>query len=175
MKSIERVVRLIIEAFGILATLILILMMLATVCDVFLRIFKRPVIGLTELSCAMMVCVVFFGIAWCALRGEHIRVDIISNILSKRKLLVLDSIDNIVTMILALLLAKQCFSQAMFARQMELKSLMLEIPRYPFLIVTALGFFLLFITMIVLQLNIIRGSDQNPAVSTISNEDIDQS
>lgn len=175
MKNVERIVRLIIEGFGILATLILVAMMMVTVCDVFLRLFGRPIIGSTEISCAMMVCVVFFGVAWCALRGEHIRVDIISGLLSKRKLLVLDSIDNIVTMVLALLLAKQCLSQAMFARQMELKSLMLEIPRYPFHIVTAFGFFLLFITMIVLQINIIRGTDQNVVQSVISEEDKDRS
>jgi len=175
MKSAERIIKLIIEGFGILATLILIAMMMVTVCDVFLRIFGRPIVGSTEISCAMMVCVVFFAVAWCALRGEHIRVDIISGILSKRKLLILDSIDNIATMVFALLLAKQCLNQAMFARQMGLKSLMLEIPRYPFHIVTAFGFFLLFIALIILQLNIIRGSDQNTVLSTINEEDKDQS
>jgi TRAP-type C4-dicarboxylate transport system permease small subunit len=152
MKKAERIVRSIIEASGILATLILLVLMMITVCDVLLRaLFDKPITGSTEISCMAMVCVVFFGIAWCALKGEHIRVDIISSRLSRKSLIILDSVDNIVTMVLALIIAVQCYSQAMFARQMGLKSLMLAIPRYPFVMVTAFGFFLLFIAMIVLQ------------------------
>jgi hypothetical protein len=54
----------------------------------------------------------------------------ISARLSRRGRIALDSIDNILTMIFAALIATQCFSQALFVRQMGLKTLMLEIPRY---------------------------------------------
>ena len=171
MKKAERIGRTIIELSGILATIVLGAMMLLTVCDVLLRFFfGKPIIGSTEISCSMMVCVVFFGIAWCALKGDHIKVDIISNIVSRRKLVVLDGIDDIVTMVLALLVATQCFNQAMFARKMELKSLMLEIPRYPFILVAALGFFLLFIAMIILLYNTIKTKGNTTTVSTVSEE-----
>lgn len=172
MKKIERAIRAFIEGCGMAATFVLIAMMLMTVIDVLLRyFFGRPIIGGTEISSAMMVCVVFLGIAWCALKGEHITVDIIASRLSKRARVILDSIDHMVTLVLGLLIATQSFSQAMFAREMELKSLMLGIPRYPFLIIAAFGFLLLSIATIILQYNIINDSRSNVPFSATGEKD----
>jgi TRAP-type C4-dicarboxylate transport system permease small subunit len=172
LKKIERAIRAFIEGCGMASTLVLIALMMMTVFDVILRyFFRHPIIGGTEISSSMMVCIVFLGIAWCALKGEHITVDIIAGRLSRRAQNILSSIDNLVTLALGLLIATQSFSQAMFAREMELKSLMLGIPRYPFLIVAAFGFLLLSVAMIILQYNIKKVSGSNLSFSAASEED----
>ena len=153
------------------STFVLIALMMMTVFDVLLRYFSASIIGGTEISSSMMVCIVFLGIAWCALKGEHITVDIIAGRLSRRAQNILSSIDNLVTLVLGLLIASQSFSQGMFAREMELKSLMLEIPRYPFLIIAAFGFLLLSIAMIILQCNIKKISGSNLSFSAASEKD----
>ena len=172
MKKIERAIRAFIEGCGMASTLVLIALMMMTVFDVILRYFIRhPIIGGTEISYSKMECIEFMGIASCALKGEHITVDIIAGRLSRRAQNILSSIDNLVTLALGLLIAPQSFSQAMFAREMELKSLMLGIPRYPFLIVAAFGFLLLSVAMIILQYNIKKVSGSNLSFSAASEED----
>jgi TRAP-type C4-dicarboxylate transport system permease small subunit len=60
-----------------LAIVLLILLMLLTVSDVFLRYaFNSPILGSQEIAKLIMVCLVI-GMAWCALRGEHIKVELV--------------------------------------------------------------------------------------------------
>ena len=112
--------------------------------------FNRPLIGSVEISIALMVCVIFLGIGWCALNDGHISVDIITNKLSKRGKNILNGIDNIVTLGLALLVAWRSFLEALLTKKMEVASPLLGIPRYPFILVTAYGFLLLFFAALLL-------------------------
>lgn len=158
MQRLEKYTIKLIEFSGKMAVLFLLFLMLMTVADVVLRyFFRRPILGSTEISVSLIVCVVFLGIALCALRGRHLSIDLISGIISDKTKLILDSIDNILTMIFALLVAIQSFSHGMYAREMEFQSTLLSIPRYPFILVTAYGFFLLFLASIILQCNIKKG------------------
>jgi len=60
-----------------LAIVLLMLLMLLTVADVFMRyVFNSPILGSQEIAKLIMVCLVI-GMAWCALRGEHIKVDLV--------------------------------------------------------------------------------------------------
>ena len=65
MKIINSLSRMMnIAASGVLAA-----MMFLTVSDVFLRYFlRRPILGATELTENMMVCLAFLGLAWCAVQ-----------------------------------------------------------------------------------------------------------
>ena len=151
MKKAEKFIRFIIEASGIVGVVILLAMMMMTVVDVILRyFFLRPIIGSVEISIILMVCVVFLGIAWCALNDGHISVDIVTGKLSKRGRAILNSFDNIVTFALALLIAWRSFLEAVSVKEMEVTSPLLGIPRYPFVFVTAFGFLLLFFAALIL-------------------------
>ena len=157
MKKIEKIVRLIIEACGIIGIIILLAMMMMTVADVILRyFFSRPIIGSMEISVVLMVCVVFLCMGWCALNDGHISVDIITGKLSKRGRLLLNGFDNIVTLLMALLIAWRSFMEALSARDMEVTSPILGIPRYPFIFVTSFGFFLLFSAALILFIKNIK-------------------
>ena len=94
MEKVEKIIRRIIEFSGILAVFVLVTMMILTVIDVFLRYcFSRPIVGSQELIVLLMVCVVFLGLGWCTLNKNHIKVDIIESILSRKSRIFLDSIN----------------------------------------------------------------------------------
>ena len=151
MKKTEKFIRLIIEASGIVGVVILLAMMMMTVADVIMRyFFRRPIIGSEEISTLLMVCVVFLGIAWCALKDGHISVDIITGKLSKKGRAFLNSFDNILTFALALIIAWRTFLEAVSVKKMDVNSPLLSIPRYPFIFVTAFGFLLLFFAALIL-------------------------
>ena len=151
MKKTEKFIRLIIEASGIVGVVILLAMMMMTVADVIMRyFFRRPIIGSEEISTLLMVCVVFLGIAWCALKDGHISVDIITGKLSKRGRAFLNGFDNILTFALALIIAWRTFLEAVSVKKMDVNSPLLSIPRYPFIFVTAFGFLLLFFAALIL-------------------------
>jgi TRAP-type C4-dicarboxylate transport system permease small subunit len=164
MKKIEKILRFIIEACGIIGVVILLAMMMMTVFDVILRyFFSKPIIGSMEISVVLMVCVVFLGIGWCALNEGHISVDIITGKLSKRGRALLNAFDNIVTLVLALIIAWRSFIEALSAKEMEVSSPILGIPRYPFIIVTSFGFFLLFSAALILffkNINSVKNPDR---------------
>ena len=163
MRKVERMMRLIIEACGILGVVILLAMMMMTVADVIMRyFFRQPIIGSMEISVALMVCVVFLGIGWCALNDGHISVDIITGKLSKRGQALLNGFDNIVTLVLALIITWRSFMEALSVKDMEVTSPILGIPRYPFVFVTSFGFFLLCSAALILFTKNIK-SVKNPA------------
>ena len=151
MKKVEKFIRLIIEASSMVGVVILLAMMMMTVVDVVMRyFFRRPIIGSVELSISMMVGIVFLGIGWCALNGGHISVDIITGKLSKRGRTVLSGFDNLATFALALLIAWRSFVEALAAKNIDVASPLLGIPRYPFIFITAFGFLLLFFAALIL-------------------------
>ncbi|MBN2059369.1 MAG: TRAP transporter small permease [Deltaproteobacteria bacterium] len=163
MKKTEKFIRLIIEVSGIAGVVTLLAMMMMTVVDVIMRyFFLRPIIGSVEISIALMVCVVFLGIAWCALNDGHIRVDIITGRLSKRGQALLDGFDNLATLMLALIITWRSFLEAVSVKKMEVTSPLLGIPRYPFVLITAFGFLLLFFAALILFLRNVKSvKDKN--------------
>lgn len=151
MKKAEKFIRWIIEWSGIIGVVVLLAMMMMTVADVIMRyFFRRPIIGSVEISVTLMVCVIFLGIAWCALNDGHIRVDILTDKLSKRGEALLDGFDNLATLILALIIAWRSLLEALATKEMDVNSPLLAIPRYPFVFITAFGFLLLFFATLIL-------------------------
>ena len=151
MNKFEKTIRFIIEGCGIIGVIILLAMMMMTVADVVLRyFFRQPIIGSMEVSIMLMACIVFLCIGWCALKDGHISVDIITGKLSKKGRAVLNGIDNVVTLLIALLIAWRSFVEAMSVKDMGVTSPILGIPRYPFVFVVSFGFLLLFSAAIIL-------------------------
>ena len=130
-QSAERIVTRIANAAGMASTVLLVVMMMLTVSDVFLRyLFDMPIKGSMELTEYLMVCVGTLGLAWCALQGAHIKVDLIVSKLPQRTQKYIDSFNYVLLM--------------------GVSSAMLEIPQYPFVLVVTISYSLLFLTSIVL-------------------------
>jgi TRAP-type C4-dicarboxylate transport system permease small subunit len=150
-RSAEKIVSRIVTAAGMTSTALLIVMMMLTVVDVFLRyVFDNPIKGSMELTEYIMVCVGTLGLAWCALQGGHIKVDLIVGRFSQRIQRYIDSFNYFLLLGVSGLITWQTFERAATVRRLSVDSAMLEIPQYPFVLVVSFSYLLLFVTSIVL-------------------------
>jgi len=138
------------------STVLLGIMMMLTVVDVVLRyVFSRPIQGSMELTEYLMVCVGTLGLAWCALQGAHIKVDLIVNRFPQRFQKVIDSFNYLLLIGVAGIIASQTFMRANTVRELGVASAMLEVPQYPFVLVTSFSYLLLFLASIMLLVHAI--------------------
>jgi TRAP-type C4-dicarboxylate transport system permease small subunit len=142
---------------GIIAIGTLVAMMLFTVANVVLRaFFNRPIPGDAELIEIAMVCTGFLGVAWCALKGKHIRVDLFVSFLPKRAQDIIDVLGYIAILGVSVIIAWQSIIEGLANRQMDRLSPSLEIPIFPFNWVTGLGYGVLCLALLVLIAKSIR-------------------
>ena len=124
-------------------------MMLLTVAEVFLRyVFNRPIIGCTEYIEYLMVFVGFLGLAWCASKGMHVKVELLVSRFSERAQGIVDTINALLVIAVCVILIWRSFVESIDARLIHWASTITDIPWYPFYYVIAFGFFLLFLVMI---------------------------
>lgn len=139
-RSIFKIINSLSQAANVIGIVILAVMMLLTVGDVFMRyVFRRPIMGTVELTEYMMVCVVYFALAWCAIKGKHIKVDLVVSRFSPRVLVILDSITYSAGLGLYAVITWRSFSESISVRQAHLISAMLHVPVFPFYLVLSLG------------------------------------
>jgi len=137
------------EIFGVVAVAVLVCMMMLTVCDVVLRyFFNSPLISSMEITEYMMVIVGFLGLAWCALKGMHIKVQLIVGRFSERSQAIVDTINHIIIIGLCVLIAWRSFVESLMAQEMGRASEITDIPTHPFYYVVFFGYILLFFVMI---------------------------
>jgi len=138
------------------STVLLVIMMLLTVADVILRYFlDSPIHGSMELTEFLMVCVGTLGLAWCALQGGHIKVDLIVSRFPQRAQKFIDSFNYLLVIAISGIIASQTFMRAGTVRQLGVASAMLDIPQYPFLLLVSFSYLLLFLTSITLLIHAI--------------------
>lgn len=155
-QSTERILKRIVTWAGMASTTLLGLMMMLTVVDVILRyIFDRPIMGSMELTEYLMVCVGTLGLAWCALQGAHIKVELIVSRFPPRLQKVMDSFNYILLIAVSGLIASQTFVRAGTVRELGVASAMLDVPQYPFVLVSSFSYLLLFLTSIMLIIHAI--------------------
>lgn len=136
---------------GIVAMVFLLAMMVLTVSDVCLRyFFNAPILGSVELAEYFMVVTGFFGLAWCAVKKGHVKVDLILSHLPPRLQVIIGSITLILGLTVVPLVAWRGFTQARYAQLAKTASDLLKIPTYPFYIVLGLGYALLLLVMVTL-------------------------
>ncbi len=111
--------------------IILVAMMLLTVMDVLLRYFlSRPIIGSTEITEYMMVCLAL-GMAWCVLAGRSIKMDLIVGRFPSRAQGLIDSITDAIGLAALICITWQNFREAINAYRTHMTSIILMIPSYP--------------------------------------------
>lgn len=144
MKKIEVLSRI----SGMVAMGVLLLMMLLTVADVFLRaVFNRPIIGATEITEQMMVAVAFLGFGWCALQGRQIKVDLL---VSRYRPGTRRGVDIGVTLAGMALIGVICWRTlvtTLMVHRLGITCAFIGIPKYPFYALAACGWAVLFLAM----------------------------
>jgi TRAP-type C4-dicarboxylate transport system permease small subunit len=150
-QLVDRKVRALSRIMGIIAITILVAMMLFTVLNVILRtFFNSPIPGDVELIEIAMVCTSFLGRAWCAIRGRHIKVDLVVSFLPKRLRKIIDSFGYFIGIVTCFIIALQSIMEGWAHKVGNYLTASLGIPIYPFYWVTALGFGVLCLAILVL-------------------------
>ena len=136
---------------GYVASGFLIILMLLTVVDVFLRyFFNSPLTGTTEISQLMMIIIVFPALGWAAIDRAHIRVDLLVNQLPNRPKALFSSITLLIALGIYIIIAWRSFLEsAVVNRQTSL----INLPFAPFywLMSVSLAVFCLAILALIIE------------------------
>jgi len=115
-------------------------MMFLTATDVILRyVFNRPIGGAYELMEYMMAILIPFGLAYCALQGGHVSVDLLVSRFPKKIQSIIGSITTLFCLGLFLLITWQNVIYIKEHFESNLTSAVLLIPVYPFIGAVAIG------------------------------------
>jgi len=115
-------------------------MMFLTATDVILRyIFNRPISGAYEVIEYMMAILIPFGLAYCALQGGHVSVDLLVSRFRKKIQLIISTITTLFCLILFVLITWQNVIYIKEHFEANLTSAVLLIPVYPFVAAVAIG------------------------------------
>ena len=137
---------------GIIAIAVLVAMMLFTVLDIFLRaFFNHPIPGDVEVIERSMVCVGFFGLAWCALRGMHIKVDLVVGFLPKRVQGIIDIFNYLLGLFLCIFVVWFSFLESIANLEMHTVTSILRVPLFPFYWFVTVGYGVLGLAILVLM------------------------
>lgn len=152
MKQVIRTAEVVINGSGMLGSFMMVIMMLMSVSDIIFRyFFKIAIMGAYEYSIMLLTGVAFLGFGSCTLHGNHVTVDLLVGVLPSKVNKFFSHLDNYLTMVVAALVVIRSISQAFIIRDMNLVFPITGIARHPFLIITAYGYFLLFMAVIIKQ------------------------
>ena len=142
---------------GIIAIVILVAMMLFTVINVILRsFFNHPIPGDVELIEVAMVCTSFLGLAWCAIKERHIRVDLLVQFFPQKAQGIVELIGYIGALGATIIISWQSVNEGLANKEMNRLTASLGIPVYPFYFITAVGFGALSLALLVLIIRAAR-------------------
>jgi len=118
---------------GWLGGALLLWLMLLTVVAVVMRyVFNAPILGAQDISELTLVAVVFLGLPYCGWTEGHVAVDVISAVVSERRLRIPDAVTRLLGGSLFLFLSWESIEQGLDAREYGAASNLVEIPHHPF-------------------------------------------
>jgi TRAP-type C4-dicarboxylate transport system permease small subunit len=140
---------------GYVSSAIIVVLMLLVTSDVCGRyFFNNPIIGASELARFMMIIIVFPALAWAALAGKHIKVDILVERLPTRVQAIVSSI-----MLLAALgiYGIITWRSALYSMEVDNITSMLRLPQSIFYWIMTVGFAVFCLSIIALVIKSIAG------------------
>jgi TRAP-type C4-dicarboxylate transport system permease small subunit len=137
MKAIEKFIK----AVSIFDGYLIIAMMLMIGIDIVLRLFGGGIKGSVEIVTACVPVIVFLGVGYTALQEMHIRVDVV-------KWHHLDRLMNLICIVALAIVGYYAVLQSLQVKALGTSSTLLSIPRWPIVMVTAFGMFLVAIALI---------------------------
>ena len=132
------IIRVVSRVLGYVATGFMMVLMLLTVVDVFLRyFFNAPITGATEISRLLMVIIVFPALGWAAIDRAHIRVDLVVSRIPARLQAIIGSITFFIALVTYVIITWQSFLEAAVVKR---QTSLLHISFTPFYWVMSAGF-----------------------------------
>jgi TRAP-type C4-dicarboxylate transport system permease small subunit len=130
-------------------------MMLVTVADVILRLFRQPITGTYEIVGLLGAVFASFSLAQTSMEKGHIAVDVLIQKLPVRLQAAADVINHLICLILFSTITWQCIGYARDLKAYGEVSMTLQVPIYPFIYGIAVGCGML---CVVLALNLIQSA-----------------
>lgn len=141
--------------FNIVASASLVVMMLLTCADVFMRyVFSKPIIGTYDLVSLMGAILVSFAMPYTMLKKGHVAVEILILHLSRGKRLIIETFTHLVGISLFVVLIWQAILVARDMKAVGEVTPTLHFPFYPILYCMAVCFFGLCLAILVNLLHI---------------------
>jgi len=148
--SLENLINPVIEFINRIGTVILLFMVLLLGVNVALRyILRKPIKGSVELEEFLLVILVFFGVAYTAVKKRHIRVDLVLKRLSESTQAVISSITAAMSIGLCVVMTWQIIVYAQIRWATKAESIILNLPLFPFICVAAFGSALLGLAILI--------------------------
>jgi TRAP-type C4-dicarboxylate transport system permease small subunit len=143
-SSIPKAISSVCQAFNIFGMTVLVMLTALTIADVLGRtLLKKPLLGTFELTEYMLTIIVFSSLAWCAVQGGHIRVDLLTSHLKPKVQAIMSSMTHLISLGLLVVITWQCFLEAKVMTDIGKTSALLNVPAYPFYWIMAAGFLIL--------------------------------
>ncbi|MDR0850904.1 MAG: TRAP transporter small permease [Clostridiales Family XIII bacterium] len=132
----------------ILGAVAVVVLTMTTVIDVFLRTTIRGGFGgSVELVSALLTAVVYFGAGYCTLKQGMIVVDLFK---IPRPI---EIFHEILSIIMSLIIVYSTTGAAFFSMHTGVASLRLGIPKWPFMFITAFGFLVMAVALLINLIN----------------------
>jgi TRAP-type C4-dicarboxylate transport system permease small subunit len=123
-----------------LASIILVVLMFITTADVIGRyFFNQPLTGVFDLTHFAVLIMVFFGLAYCGIKGGHVAIELLYDKLDQPIAKVLDQLINLVGALLFMVIAWRTVIQSLDIIEFKESSQLLLIPYYPFYWLVSFG------------------------------------
>ena len=121
-----------------------VLMMVLTVIHAVGRYgFNKPITGLVEMSCFMLVIIIFLTGAYTQVVKGHICITLVVDRFSERTQAIIDSITYTLSLAFAIVVFWQSVVRGVYLMGSGYVTAMLGIPHFPFLYIVAIGWGLL--------------------------------
>ena len=136
--------------------LTLMAMVLLIVVDIVLRrFFNSPLSWSLEVVQVMLVVVVFFSVAYCAVRGGHVNIDVLIARFPARLQAAVDIVTSLFGIAVFGVMCWASVGSAQHYMEVHRVTGILPIPIYPFVLAVALGSLLMTLAVLVHLLNAI--------------------
>lgn len=156
MLRFEKNVNTVAEWFNVVAAFMLLAMMLATMLDVVMRFFGRPVPGAYEMVGLFGCSMIALALGYTSLLRGHIAVDLAVRKLPRSAQLVVDGLNTLTAVLLFAVIARQSLLHGVALMRTGEVSLTIQIPIFPFAFCLAAGCMVLCLVLIGQFLRMLR-------------------
>jgi len=132
-------------------------MMFLTAGDVTLRQFKLPIMGTDDITAFLMVILISFGLAYCAINRGHVRVELIVERFPSRLREVIDAVTSLLSLLLCVFISWQSIVNTISVYKSGATSWTLNIIVFPFTSLVAFGFAWFAVVLLIDLLNAVAG------------------
>ncbi len=157
MIRLEKVILEIADKANWISAIAVFLMMMLTVLDVILRLFRSPIPGTYEIVGLLGALAISFALGYTSMEKGHIAVDFLMQKFSEKTRMAVSAVNDIIAMAFFSLAAWQSFLYAMSLMKAGEVSMTLQVPTWPFVCGIGAGCILLCLVLLVDFMRLLRG------------------